>query len=74
MLCYLTDKDLVLFLNKCRDNLVDDSKSLVFVKENVHTPGGFYVDKDDNSVVRSDTMFQEIFEQAGFVAVKHIYQ
>lgn len=46
---------------------------MIFVKENVHETG-FYVDKDDNSVVRSDKLFQEIFEQAGFIVVKHIYQ
>jgi hypothetical protein len=34
---------------------------MVFVKENV-TEVGFQVDKDDNSVVRSDVLFQEIFE------------
>lgn len=64
VLCYLTDADLVAFLIKCRENLTDDN-SIVFVKENVHE-SGFYVDKDDNSVVRSDKIFQEIFEEAGF--------
>ena len=46
---------------------------MVFIKENVHDHG-FYVDKDDNSVVRSDKLFQEIFEKAGFTPIKHIYQ
>lgn len=46
---------------------------MVFVKENVHDTG-FYVDKDDNSVVRSDAIFEELFERAGFSVVKHIYQ
>lgn len=72
MLCYLTDEDLQTFLIKCRENLADDN-SMIFVKENVHE-SSFYVDKDDNSVVRSDDLFQEIFEKAGFTVVKHIYQ
>ena len=55
MLCYLTDDDLVQFLIKCGENLTDEN-SMIFVKENVHETG-FYVDKDDNSVVRSDTLF-----------------
>ena len=46
---------------------------MIFVKENVHDIG-FYVDKDDNSVVRSDKLFEELFEEAGFTVVKHIYQ
>jgi protein N-terminal methyltransferase len=73
VLCYLTDEDLVRFLVKCKENLVDKQHGMVFVKENVHDTS-FYVDKDDNSVVRSDKLFQEIFEQAGFTVVKHIYQ
>lgn len=73
VLCYLTDEDLLSFLAKCRANLADPAKSMLFVKENVHDTG-FYVDKDDNSVVRSDKLFEQIFEQAGFTVVKHIYQ
>ena len=55
MLCYLTDEDLIKFLEKCIANLADE-KSMIFVKENV-TKKGFYVDKDDNSVMRSDKLF-----------------
>jgi len=46
---------------------------MVFVKENVHDTS-FHVDKKDNSVVRSDKLFQELFEKAGFTVVKHLYQ
>ena len=45
---------------------------MLFVKENVHDES-FYVDKLDNSVVRSDKLFGQLFEAAGFTAVKHIY-
>ena len=61
------------FLVTSRENLVDQKNGMVFIKENVHD-SGFYVDKDDNSVIRSDKLFQELFEQAGFTVVKHIYQ
>jgi protein N-terminal methyltransferase len=60
------------FFEKCKENLVDKKTGMVFVKENVHDDG-FYVDKDDNSVVRSDLIFNEIFEKAGFTVVKHKY-
>jgi hypothetical protein len=39
---------------------------MIFAKENVHDDT-FYVDKDDNSVVRSDKILQEIFAEAGFI-------
>ena len=68
----MTDEDLLRFLVKCKESLADET-SMIFVKENVHD-SGFYVDKDDNSVVRSDRIFQDIFEEAGFQVVKHIYQ
>lgn len=73
VLCYLTDEDLMIFLKKCKDHLVDHAKSMIFIKENVHDTG-FYVDKEDNSVVRSDKLFEALFERAGFSVVKHIYQ
>ena len=73
VLCYLTDQDLITFLHKCKANLVDPVNGMVFVKENVHDTS-FYVDKEDNSVVRSDKLFQELFEKAGFTVVKHVYQ
>lgn len=73
VLCYLTDADLVKFLVNCRENFVDKANGMVFIKENVHDTS-FYVDKDDNSVVRNDKMFEELFEQAGFTVMKHIYQ
>lgn len=46
---------------------------MVFVKENVHD-SSFYVDKEDNSVIRSDRLFEELFEKAGFTVVRHVYQ
>ena len=34
-LCYLTDDDLVKFLENCRENLTSKENSLIFIKENV---------------------------------------
>ena len=73
VLCYLTDQDLLDFLLKCKENLNDPAHSMIFVKENVSS-GGFNVDKDDNSVMRSDAHFEEIFELAGLEVLKHTYQ
>ncbi len=56
VLCYLTDEDLIAFLHKCKTHLVDQKNGMVYVKENVHDTS-FYVDKEDNSVVRSDKLF-----------------
>ena len=72
MFCYLTDEDLLRFFEKCAKQLRDEN-SMIFAKENVHD-SGFYVDKDDNSVVRSDKLYFEIFEEAGFDVVRHLYQ
>ena len=73
MLCYLTDEDMLKFLQKSIDNLTDKATGMIFVKENVHDTG-FYVDKSDNSVVRSNKLFEELFEQMGLTVVRHIYQ
>ncbi|CDW75016.1 methyltransferase-like protein 11a [Stylonychia lemnae] len=72
VLCYLTDKDIRVFLRKCSQYLRDEN-SLLICKENVHDDS-FYVDKEDNSVIRSDKLFQEIFEEEGFCIVKHQIQ
>jgi hypothetical protein len=42
------------------------------VKENVHGEG-FYVDREDNSIMRSVQHFDSLFEQAGFVTLKQFF-
>ena len=65
---YLTDDDLVKSLKDCSDNLTVDEKTgekgLIIVKENVKN-AGLYVDKEDNSVVRTPVHFNSIFQEAG---------
>ena len=69
--CYLTDTDLLAFFAQAKQHL--SAGGMIFAKENVHDTG-FYVDKDDNSVVRSDTLYLELFQEAGFEVLKHMYQ
>ena len=63
-LCYLTDTDLMEFLIKTRETglkVGENGKSgLVFVKENV-AGKQFIVDKDDNSIMRTEKQFSAIF-------------
>jgi len=71
VLCYLTDNDLLTFLNKTKESGLtrsEDGKKagLIFVKENVSGGPKFIVDKSDNSVMRTSEQFKAIFEDAGF--------
>lgn len=59
---YLTDKDLLSFFERARENLTVSEEldlitgtpktGLIFVKENI-SPDRFLVDKDDNSIMRT---------------------
>jgi hypothetical protein len=71
---YLTDSDLLDFLVRTRENLeISDEvnaqgvkkSGLLFVKENVNTDK-FLVDRSDNSIMRTNSHFEAIFEDAGF--------
>ena len=71
---YLTDSDLLEFLVRTRENLEVSEEltskgikksGLLFVKENVNTEK-FLVDRSDNSIMRTNSHFEAIFEDAGF--------
>ena len=71
---YLTDADLLDFLIRARENLEVSEEvnkfgvkksGLMFVKENVNKDI-FLVDREDNSIMRTDKHFQALFEDAGF--------
>jgi hypothetical protein len=75
---YLTDSDLFDFLVRTRDNLeLSDEvnaqgvkkSGLLFVKENVNTEK-FLVDRSDNSIMRTNSHFEAIFEDAGYQILK----
>eukprot|EP01017_Pseudomicrothorax_dubius_P019145 TRINITY_DN2106_c0_g1_i9.p1 TRINITY_DN2106_c0_g1~~TRINITY_DN2106_c0_g1_i9.p1 ORF type:complete len:252 (-),score=71.67 TRINITY_DN2106_c0_g1_i9:26-742(-) len=63
---YLTDDDFVRFLNTCKGHLKENG--ILVLKENL-TKTGFIVDKEDNSVTRSDELYRGIFERAGLKVV-----
>jgi len=69
VLMYLLDEDCLNFLKKARDCLNErkgDKSGLLFIKENVVTlDDHFIIDKDDNSIMRTEPHFQELFERAG---------
>ena len=75
---YLTDSDLLDFLVRTRENLEVceevtskgvKKSGLLFVKENVNTDK-FLVDRSDNSIMRTNSHFEAIFEDAGFQILK----
>ena len=75
---YLTDSDLLEFLVRTRENLeISDEvtakgikkSGLLFVKENVNQEK-FLVDRSDNSIMRTNSHFEAIFEDAGFQVLK----
>lgn len=69
VLMYLLDEDCLNFLKKARDCLAErkgEKSGLLFIKENVVTlDDHFIIDKDDNSIMRTEPHFQELFERAG---------
>mmetsp|Transcript_13421 Transcript_13421/g.38688 ORF Transcript_13421/g.38688 Transcript_13421/m.38688 type:complete len:199 (-) Transcript_13421:2423-3019(-) len=60
---YLTDEDFVSFLQRCKTAL--RPQGVVVLKENVVLDGGFHVDKSDNSIMRADSHYRELFTRAG---------
>lgn len=75
---YLTDKDLINILVRCRKNLTskDGRKGIIFIKENVTDPTDFtgYFDRQDNSLIRCPEYFEIIFKTAGLQVLKKGFQ
>jgi protein N-terminal methyltransferase len=63
VLSYLTDDDIVRFLRRCGESLVDDG--VIILKENTCTDLDFEVDNDDASVTRSLRYWKCLIHQAG---------
>ncbi|XP_049866021.1 N-terminal Xaa-Pro-Lys N-methyltransferase 1-B [Pectinophora gossypiella] len=72
VLGYLTDEDLVSYLNRCREALTEGG--VIIVKENVTSSG--YLEKDDvdSSVTRSLKQFIKIFQMANLKRIKQCKQ
>ena len=46
----------------------------LFFKENIVTSTGFVLDKEDNSITRSDAQYKELFQEAGMELVADALQ
>eukprot|EP00929_Paragymnodinium_shiwhaense_P029392 TRINITY_DN16850_c0_g1_i1.p1 TRINITY_DN16850_c0_g1~~TRINITY_DN16850_c0_g1_i1.p1 ORF type:complete len:257 (+),score=54.65 TRINITY_DN16850_c0_g1_i1:85-855(+) len=64
VLLYLPDDDLLRFLERCRQALRPNG--IVCMKENVVIDGNWVVDREDNSIMRTDEQYRDIFKRAGF--------
>ncbi|KAK8057573.1 Alpha N-terminal protein methyltransferase [Apiospora saccharicola] len=70
---HLTDTQLVAFLQRCRDVLVDstpESPAAIVVKENNTTTAADLFDDLDSSVTRTDEKFRALFREAGLRLVR----
>jgi protein N-terminal methyltransferase len=73
VLLYLIDSDLIALLKRAKKALAPNG--IIVIKENHTRSGnGFFIDKDDNSITRSDTHFRSIFESAGIKILKEEQQ
>ncbi|KAH3744980.1 UPF0351 protein C9orf32 [Pelomyxa schiedti] len=71
VIIYLNDTDFVSFLRAAKSAL--NTQGVIIVKDNVtqaSTGQGFWVDKSDNSVIRSDNYNRWLFTQAGLNLVR----
>lgn len=72
VLLYLPDDDLLQFLQRCRSAIRPGG--FICVKENVVLDGEWMVDKEDNSISRTDSQYKEIFERAGLSLFRELKQ
>ena len=73
MLCYLTDDDVVAFLKRCAEGLLEDGKGVIILKENTCGEENFVVDTDDASVCRSLPYWLKLVKAAGLrVVMQHM--
>ena len=72
VLCYLTDEDIVSFLQRCAKGLVDGG--VIVLKENTCTDELFVLDVDDASVTRSLSYWLSSIEKAGLQVIKTTWQ
>jgi galactose mutarotase-like enzyme len=69
VLCYLTDKDIVEFLRKCSESLVENG--WIVLKENTCEDEAFIVDVEDASITRSLPYWMDLVSKSGLY-VRHI--
>lgn len=71
VLPHLIDEDIVIFLMKCKNYLKQNG--VIIVKENVREQN-FYVFREENTLVRTEKMFKEIFKNSGLNLVECFLQ
>lgn len=69
---YLPEDDLVAFLQRCAAGL--RIGGAIIMKENVVLQGHWIVDRDDNSIARTDDLFKDIFRKAGLTVTAELKQ
>jgi galactose mutarotase-like enzyme len=72
VLCYLTDEDIVKFLQRCKASLVEGG--VIIMKENTCANEMFVLDVEDASVTRSLQYWLDLISKAGLQVVKQTYQ
>ncbi|KAH7639233.1 hypothetical protein HUG17_3266 [Dermatophagoides farinae] len=70
---YLTDEDLILFLEKCL-RILDKQHGFIVVKDNVSKDEDSYVDDEDGFVTRTEAQFLSLFSKVPNLIVKDIFR
>lgn len=68
---YVSDQDLVLFLQKCA-KILNQEHGFIVVKDNITKCEESVVDEEDGSATRTDDSFQRIFHQVDNLQLKLI--
>jgi galactose mutarotase-like enzyme len=69
---YLTDEDLIKFLSRCAESLVDGG--VIILKENTCMDETFHVDVDDASLTRSFSYWLDLIYKAGLHVIRQTWQ
>ena len=72
VLCYLTDEDIVAYLQRCAKGL--DDGGIIVMKENACADENFVVDVDDASVTRCLPYWLNLIDRAGLEVVRQRWQ
>eukprot|EP00747_Dinoflagellata_sp_TGD_P168866 gnl/TRDRNA2_/TRDRNA2_196291_c0_seq1.p1 gnl/TRDRNA2_/TRDRNA2_196291_c0~~gnl/TRDRNA2_/TRDRNA2_196291_c0_seq1.p1 ORF type:complete len:250 (+),score=45.62 gnl/TRDRNA2_/TRDRNA2_196291_c0_seq1:135-884(+) len=72
VLLYLPDDDLIAFFKRCQTGL--GANGMIVVKENVVLEGNWVIDREDNSISRTDDQYKAVFRKAGLQVVHEMRQ
>lgn len=63
VIIYLTDADFIAFLKRAKTSL--NPSGIIVIKDNILRSEGFWVDRSDNSIIRSDIFMRSLFARSG---------